>query len=232
VRFWTIFRKRKKGDNMSEDIGPILKEWDEDPNARNIRMIIGQDGREKIQIRVEFGILQMEADGRPDGKKPYGKESLLEHYMSLLEDYKQEYGTDKGFKLDTHDCERLGDEATQYYHRYVSFFETEDYVRAERDTARNLRAFDMVKGYAEQQDDALSLEKFRPYVIMMNSRAKALICMNDNDYLGAINVVEEAIDKITDFYRDHELDESDISKSQELAVLRATLKDIRNKWEG
>jgi hypothetical protein len=217
---------------MSEDIGPILKEWNEDPDAKNIRKIIGQDGREKIQILVEFGILQMEVEGRPDGKKPYGKESLLEHYESLLEDYKQEYGTDKGFKLDNHDCERLGDEATQYYHRYVSFFEIEDYVRAERDTARNLRTFDVVKKYAEQQDDALSLEKFRSYVIMMNGRAKALICMDKDDYLGAINAVEEAIDKITYFYRDNELDESDISRSQELAVLRATLKDIRDRWEG
>ena len=217
---------------MSEDIGPIMQEWDEETNPKSIRMIIGQDGKEKLQIRVEFGILQIEADGRPDGKKPYGKESLLEHYISLLESYKQEYGTDKGFKLDSHDCERLGEEATQYYHRYVSFFGIEDFIRAERDTARNLRAFDLVKKYAEQQDDALSLEKFRPYIIMMNSRAKSLICMNKDDYRGATNIIEEAIDRITDFYRDNELDESDISRSQELAVLRATLKDIRDKWEG
>jgi hypothetical protein len=227
-----IFRKKRKGDDMSDDIGPIMKEWDEVADARSIRMIVGNDGKEKIQLRVEFGILQMEADGRPDGKKPYGKESLLEHYVSLLNAYKQDYNMDKGFKLDSHDCERLGDEATQYYHRYVSFFGIEDYVRAERDTARNLRVFDLVKTYAEQQDDALFLEKFRPYVITMNSRAKAFIFMNENDYLGAINVIEEAIDKIIDFYRDNELDESDISGSQELAILRATLKEIRDKWEG
>lgn len=217
---------------MSEDIGSIMKEWDEEPDAKSIRKIIGNDGKEKIQLRVEFGILQMEADGRPDGKRPYGKESLLEHYLSLLDAYKQDYNTDKGFKLDSHDCERLGDEATQYYHRYVSFFGIEDYVRAERDTARNLRVFDIVKTYAEQQDDALFLEKFRPYVITMNGRAKAFIFMNENDYLGAINVIKEAIDKIIDFYRDNEFDESDISRSQELAILRETLKEIRDKWEG
>lgn len=217
---------------MSEDIGPIMREWDEDPNAKSIRKIIGNDGKEKVQIRVEFGILQMEADGRPDGKKFYGKESLLEHYLTLLDSYKHDYNTDEGFRLDQHDCERLSDEATQYYQRYVSFFEIGDYVRAERDTARNLRVFDLVKRYAEQQDDALSLEKFRPYVIMMNSRAKAFIYTNDNDYIGAINVIEKAIDKITDFYRDNELDEDDISRSQELAILRSTLKEFRDKWEG
>lgn len=217
---------------MSEDIGPILKEWNDDPDAKSIRKIIGYDGKEKLQIRVEFGILQMEADGRPDGKRPYGKESLLEHYLSLVDEYKAEYGTDAGFKLDNHDCERLRDEASQYYHRYVSFFEVEDYIRAERDTARNLRAFDIIRKYAERQDDALSQERYRPYVIMMNTRAKAFICVDNDDFIGAIDVIEEAMEKITAFYRDNEFDESDISQSQELAVLKATMKEIRNKWEG
>ena len=71
---------------MSEDIAPILKEWDEDPDSEKIRIIVGSDGKEKIQIRVEFGMLQMESDGRPDGKRPYGKESLMKHYLSLLKE--------------------------------------------------------------------------------------------------------------------------------------------------
>lgn len=213
------------------DISKILKDWDDDPDAKHIRKIIGIDGKEKIQIRVDLGILQMEADGRPDGKRPYGKESLLEHYLSLLEDYKQEYETDEGFKLDYHDCEKLREEATMYYHRYLSLFEIGDYVRAERDTARNLRVFDLVKKYAEHQDDALSLEKYRPYVIMMNTRAKAYILMNNNDYINAINLIESAIEKITRFYKDHELDDEQISQSREIAVLKSTIKEIHNKFE-
>jgi len=217
--------------HMSEDIGPILKEWDEDPNAGKIRKIIGLDNREKIQIRVEYGLLQLEADGRPDGKRPYGRESLLEHYRSLLESYQEEYGTDEGFKLDYHDCEKLRDESTQYYHRYVSLFDLGDYQRAERDTARNLRVFDLMKKYAERREDALSLEKYRPYVVMMNARARAFICTNDNDYAGAIVNIERAMETITDFYRENEFDDSQIAESQELAILRTTAKEIRDKWE-
>jgi len=217
---------------MSEDIGPILNEWDEGPDSGKIRRIIGSDGKEKIQIRVRFGMLQMEADGRPDGKRPYGRESLLEHYLSLVEAYKDEYGTDEGFRLDHHDCEKLQDESLQYYHRYVSLFDLADYQRAERDTARNLRVLDLMKKYAERQDDALSLEKYRPYITMMNARAKAFICMNDDDYARAINHINEAIDLITNFYKENELDDSQIEESQELAVLRTTAKEIRDKWEG
>ncbi len=216
---------------MSMDIGKILKDWDADPDAKHIRKIIGIDGKEKIQIRIDLGILQMEADGRPDGKRPYGKESLLEHYISLLEAYKEEYKTDEGFKLDYHDCEKLREEATQYYHRYLSLFEIEDYERAERDTARNLRVFDLVKKYAEHQDDALSLEQYRPYVIMMNTRAKAYMLANNNDYIKAIDLIEKAIEKITKFYKDNELDDEQISQSREIAVLKSTIKEIHKKFE-
>lgn len=217
---------------MSEDIGPILREWDADPDAGSIRKIVDSDGREKIQIRVQFGVLQLEADGRPDGKRAYGKESLLEHYLTLIESYTEEYGTDAGFELDDHDCEKLHEEALQYYHRYVSLFELGDYQRAQRDTARNLQVLDLVKEYAGNQDDAVSLETYRPYITMMNARAKAFICMDDDDYDRAIDYINEAIATITAFYKENELDDSEIERSQELAILKVTAKEIMDKKEG
>jgi len=217
---------------VSEDIGPILQEWNEDPDSGRIRKIVGSDGNEKIQIRVPFGMLQLEADGRPDGKRPYGKESLLEHYLSLVKFYKEEYGTDEGFSLDSHDCQRLQEESIQYYHRYISLFELEDYERTERDTARNLRAIDLMKRYAERQNDAFSFEKYRPYIEMMNARARASICIDNGDYSKAMEYINEAIDSIKNFYRENEFDDTEIEQSQELNILKETLKEIRDKWEG
>ena len=219
-------------DNVGEDIGPLLREWDEGSDSGSIRKVVGSDGREKIQIRVQFGMLQLEADGRPDGKRPYGQESLLDHYSSLLKSYKAKYETDNGFDLDSHDCERLRNESMLYYHRYASLFELKDYRRAERDTARNLRVLDLVKRYAEHEDDAFSLERYRPYISMMNARAKAFICMDNDDYVGATRCVNEAIESITNFYSKKGIGDSQVEESQELAVLRSTAKEIRNKWEG
>ena len=52
---------------MPEDISDILRDWDFDPK-KTYRKIIGEDGREMIQVRVDNaafqGILQMELDGR------------------------------------------------------------------------------------------------------------------------------------------------------------------------
>ena len=219
-------------NDMTEDIGPLLKEWREDPDSGIIRKIAGSGGREKIQVRVQFGLLQLEADGRPDGKRPYGHESLLDHFLYLLEDCKKKYGTDDDFELDSHDCEKLREESMQYYHRYVSLFELEDHHRAERDTARNLRALDLIRDYAEHEDDAFSLERYRPYIVMMNARAKALIYRDSNDYDKAIDCINEAIESIMDFYVDNEVDDEHIEKSQELTVLRAEAKEIQDEWEG
>jgi len=216
---------------MSKDISPILREWDSDPDSGNIRIVTGPDGKERIQIRVQFGLLQLEADGRPDGKKPYGKESLLEHFRTLLETYVEENETDEDFELDYHDCEKLHEEALQYYHRYVSLFELEDYERAERDTARNLQVLDLIKKYAESPDEVLPIERYRPYIRMMNARAKAFIHMDDDDYAEAIGVINDAIAMIKDFYTENGMDDSQIEKSRELAILETTAKEIRNKWE-
>lgn len=216
---------------MREDIGTILKEWDADTESGRIRKIVGTNGTEKIQIRVPFGLLQLEAEGRPDGKRPYGKESLLEHLMSILNSYKKEYKTDEGFKLDHHDCERLQEESLQYYQRYVSLFEIGDYVRAERDTARNLRVLDMIKKYAERPEDTLAFERYRPYITMMNARANANIHLRNNDYSKAIKCIDESVDSITHFYRENEISDKEIEESQELAILKKTAKEIRDRWE-
>ena len=44
-----------------------------------MRIVPGDDGREKLQMRIDLGLLQMELDGRPDGQRPAGAESLLDH---------------------------------------------------------------------------------------------------------------------------------------------------------
>ena len=45
---------------MSKDIGPILDGWEHDPEEMQVRIIPGVDGREKLQMRIDLGILQME----------------------------------------------------------------------------------------------------------------------------------------------------------------------------
>ncbi len=71
---------------MSEDIGNLLRAWPFEPGKLNVRLIPGQDGEPKIQLRLDLGILQMHTEGRPDGQKPFGHESLLEYHEARLDE--------------------------------------------------------------------------------------------------------------------------------------------------
>jgi hypothetical protein len=70
---------------MSFDISHVLNEWPYQPGEIQVRRFKGKDGCEKIQLRVDVGLLQMNGQGRPDGKRPFGRESLLEHHHARLE---------------------------------------------------------------------------------------------------------------------------------------------------
>src|SRR6202162_1250990 len=66
---------------MSLDLNSILKDWPHESGSIKVRKIAGLDGREKLQLRVDLGVLQMEMTGRPDGRRPHNCESLLEYYQ-------------------------------------------------------------------------------------------------------------------------------------------------------
>lgn len=212
---------------MNKDINSIIEGWDYKPAELLVRRIVGDDGKEKIQLRIDLGLLQMEVQGRPDGKRPFGQESLLEYYLDLLEKHKTKHGHGDDFKLSNEDCGKLRQEGFQYYHRYLSFFQLENYEGAQRDTARNLRVFDLIKNYAVDERDILALEQFRPYVLMMNTRARAAIDLAKKEYDQALAGVEEGIAKIRHFY--NEGGQGDLFESSwEASILRDLLKEIES----
>ena len=116
--------------SMDFDISHLLDQWDYQPGQVVVRRFKAKDGREKIQLRVDLGLLQMNAEGRPDGKRPFGQPSLFEYYRARLHKYVAAHaGSDEGFKLKPEDCARLQLEALQYHHRYICLLQLEDHSR-------------------------------------------------------------------------------------------------------
>ena len=64
---------------MTHDISLIMNEWPNEPGKIIARLVETAKGETHIQVRLDLGILQMHADGRPDGERPYGFESLLDY---------------------------------------------------------------------------------------------------------------------------------------------------------
>ena len=54
------------------DLNDLLEGWPHEPGQVKARKIVGRDGCEKIQLRIDLGLIQMELNGRPDGVRPHG----------------------------------------------------------------------------------------------------------------------------------------------------------------
>ena len=217
-----------EGKSQSKDILPMLKGWDYEPGTINVRKINGLDGKPKLQMRLDLGLLQMELSGRPDGAKPHGYDSLLDYYEEQLKEHKSTNGSELGFHLTSTECQSLREEAAMYYHRYLSLFVLEEFPGVVRDTARNLRVLDMCGKYALTQEDRIYLEQYRPYIIMMNVRAHASILFNEKKYTLALEVVKEGLDSIKEFFARFGQDEA-FSRSNEVKILKKFARDIRKK---
>ena len=81
---------------MNFDISNLLENWDYQAGPIIVRKFTGQRA-DKIQLRVDLGLLQMNADGRPDGKRPLGHASLSEYHQARLKKHMEENnGNDSG----------------------------------------------------------------------------------------------------------------------------------------
>jgi hypothetical protein len=200
---------------VSKDIGPILAGWEHDPEEMQVRIIPGIDGQEKLQMRIDLGLLQMEISGRPDGKTPQGGESLLD----VLEGQARKMAAEgEDFSLTPPQCAALMREGVQYYHRYIALFHLERYDLVARDTARNLRLFAFVVRHASRPRDRIQFDQYRPYVTMMHARALGLEALERGAHREALEFIDEGIAGIRSFLRDYEHEEGE-GDCQELSFL-------------
>ena len=213
---------------MSFDISHILDAWGYKPGEVMVRRFRGKDGVEKIQLRVDLGMLQMNAEGRPDGKRPSGHGSLLELFNLKLRRYRAENNdSDEGFALDAEDCSRLQLEILQYHHRYLCLLQLQDFEGASRDARHNLAVFELAERYAESDDLLWSLKQFQPHVLMVLARARASQALADGNYDLAISRVEEGLSRLRHFYQSFAQPEMQDS-SGEIRSLEAWLDKIRS----
>ncbi len=185
----------------SLDLSGILAGWEYEPGRLNVRKIMGDDGRPRLQVRLELGMMQMEVTGRPDGKRPHDSPSLLDYHVERLNAHRTRYGTELGFVLSPNDCRELRDEAALYYHRYLGLFILGEYLATIRDTARNLQAADFCARHATEGHDGVAMEVYRPYLLMMHARASAGLALQEYDYRRALRAIRGGLRRLRRHYR-------------------------------
>jgi UvrB/uvrC motif len=210
---------------MSLDLNTILKDWPHENRAIKVRKIVGLDGRQKLQLRIDLGVLQMEVTGRPDGVRPHGCESLLTFHQ-LRAAQKEAQG--ETYELTPEQCAALQQEGIQYYHRYLSLFQINDFAGVVRDTQRNLDLFDFVAAHTERDELSWTLQQFRPYVLMMHTRARASILLAQGKFPEAMTEIQRGRDAISDFFQRSNFPEL-AAKCSEIAFLDEWLQEVGAK---
>jgi hypothetical protein len=162
-----------------DDLTPILSEWPWRPGRLDVRRLAGADGRALLQVRVELGVLQMEADGRPDGLGYLAGASALEWFRDPTRP-----------SFSPAQVADLAAEISQRRQRALACAMLEDWARVRRDAVENLEAIDLVARRAAESADRARLDAWRPHELAMRARAEAAIAL----VAGRRDVAQAALD--------------------------------------
>jgi len=208
---------------MIRDLRTILDGWGFEQGKVSVRKIIGRDGREKIQTRIDLGVLQLECTGRPDGARPCGCESLLAYHERRLQEHIEIYGDDEDFVLSPEDCRDLRHEAYLYYQRFLSLYVLEEYEGVVEDTVRNLRVIDLSDRYAATERDRAMLAPQRAYVMMMHTRAMAQLALGRDSAETALRAIEAGVAELESRVGDEEEGDPYLDEARTLRELRVEI---------
>ena len=144
---------------MSLDLNWLVKDWSHEPGSIKVRKIMGLDGREKLQLRIDLGLLQMEMEAGPMGS---GRTTAnpCSFIINVAPQRAEERGED--YHLTPEQCAELQQEGIQYYHRYLSLFQINDFQGVIRDTQRNLDLFNFVADHTDREEVVWTSSNFAP----------------------------------------------------------------------
>lgn len=184
-----------------QNIDRILREWEFDPGEISVRLIDAGDGRELLQMRVELGLLQLEAEGRPDGKHPEGAETYFDYLLGLA----IHEGDD--FQLSEEQCIEADRELVQFYHRRICWLVLREYRRAVRDADHSLTFMDLLQRISPSQEWTQSHEQYRPFILFHRTQAAALAELERSTPEAAVEEVNRGLDQLREFFDEQDAEE-------------------------
>lgn len=204
----------------TNQLDEFLQQWPYDASGLGVRLAEGSDGRPVIQMRVDMGVLQLEVDGRPDGTRPYGEDSMLDHLLRFEFD-------DSELTLDDDQCTEIDREFVQYYHRRVCWLKLQSYAEAVSDADHTLALMDFCKRHSDDEQWIMSHEQYRPFVLFHRTQAEALAALDRTGPEEAIEALNEGLERIHGLFIEHEISEhfEDDDLVQRLTEFRETLRD-------
>jgi len=173
-----------------KDLDRVFEDWPYQPGVISARIVRCRDGRHVLQMRIEMGVLQMELKGRPDGERPEGAETYLDHLLGQSLSWGEEY------VLNEEQCLEVDREFIQFYHRRICLLALREFGRAVRDADHTLALMDFAAAHSPDEDWTLSHEQYRPFVIFHRTQAAALAELKENRAEAAIEECNRGLERI------------------------------------
>lgn len=173
------------------DLRSCLESWPYDAD-KNVRMGRGIDGREIILVRQPMGLEQYEVDGRPDGWRQDGRETVLALPAGRVDAAKR-IPSAMATKMAADDCTGLFEEACAYYCRLIVLFRLKQWIRAERDATQILQLLQFARQHARYEEDRVQLDSWYPHIARLNLVAGAMILLEKGRYRDAFQTVRNTI---------------------------------------
>lgn len=163
-----------------DDLFPILRRWQLEPGTPRVRYVDSADGKVRLQVRIEGGILQFECSGRPDGDRPEGFESWMAYWES-----------NQG-PIGPTDVACLQDEAALYRQRAAAYLALENYDAAAADCERNVKLLDIVRPRIARGGLG-TLEAIGLASIFLATRARTTKAIQARDIAGAVAAIDRGL---------------------------------------
>ena len=222
-----LARRFSQTAGVNWDISPILDAWEYRPGEVMVRSLTGEDGQEKLQLRMDLGLLQMNRKGRPDGRRPHGHPTLLDYHRARsLRETKTDLEEEAA--LTGADCLHLQLESIQYHHRCMCLFQLDDFEGVITDAEHNLALLDFVEHHAPELDIVWGILQFRAQVFMIQTRAQASLDLKKLAYDAAEERIALGVGQIRDFFQTHGREDL-VEHCDEAQMLEDWLEEIRSQ---
>lgn len=209
---------------MNADISDILAGWRHEPGKVTARRILGDDGREKLQYRLECGVLQMETEGRPDGRRPHGAVSVLAWLRGEF-DHSERAGEAR--ELSEDDWQEIDGELMQYYHRRICRMALSDHAGAVDDAEHNLALMDLMVRRAGDDERTTGHEQYRPFILMHRSQAAANVRLEHDDPEGAVDELRAGLGRMREYFE--RIDKKEADADPHRMALEQIEREIRRR---
>jgi len=206
-----------------KDIDHVVRDWPFQAGVISARTVRAGDGRDVLQMRIEMGVLQMEVVHRPDGERPGGADTLLDHLIG------EAVHGGEHFRLTEEQCFDADREFLQFYHRRICWLALREFDRAIRDADHTLDLMDFVRDHSSDEEWILSHEQYRPFVLFHRTQAAALAQLDQEGPERAVEEINRGLARIREVFMRAEAGEQ-FEEQEMVGQLRELQEEIRDRY--